>query len=129
LPKANFINKVCLKIIFLKVTKDFMYAVIERGISLFKYPKNHTGLRFGTCFFFCRVKVRQDSFLAPAQQGGECFYCASRVFYYLEVWTWKVLSALSSHWLQCHPVLQPASTGSEGTPHPAADVSPVEDLP
>lgn len=38
------------------MTKDFMYTTIKKkkkkrkGISLFKYPENLGGLRFGTCF-------------------------------------------------------------------------------
>lgn len=85
-------------------------------IYLFKHPKNLRGLGFGTYFLLLLCN------------RGRCFYCASGVLYYLEVWTWKVLSALSSHWLQRHPALQPISMGSGGTPHPTADVFPMEHL-
>lgn len=75
LTKEIFINKVCLKITFLKVKKkDLMYTKTKKiYIYLFKHPKNLRGLGFGTCFLLLLC------------DRGRCFYCASGVLYYLEV--------------------------------------------
>lgn len=79
-------------------------------------------------FCFLEDESETGQFSCSCVTGGKCFYYASSVFYYLEVLTWKVLSAFSSHWLQCHPVLQSGSMWSERTPHPTADVSPMKHL-
>lgn len=98
------------------------------------YVHNNLKKKKKKVFLYSNIlKILEDSGLGHVSScfcatGGQCFHCVSRVFYYLEVWTWKVLSALSSHWLQCHPALQPPSMGSRGMPHPAADVSPIEYL-